>query len=507
MTYKYIKTALAIGLLFLVYACRKDIGNYDYQEINKVKFAGIDSVYFGLLGERFQINPKLDFTLDPAGNEADYNYEWIALNMGSSVLPKDQKNELAKTRNLDITLKVPPGPYKVYYTVTDKKTGVAYTRMFRLNVETSIYEGWMVLNDVNGAARLDMVTKIKDVYKPVADILGTTGSELVLQGKPVDVYCYPYSRTVYGVYVSTDQRTDRVDPETFKWKNTFNIKYEMVSNVPDNFHADFISGIIEENANSYMYANGNVYYNFATYQLSYGTPINLLKGETAPFKTAPFVPAARDPKSLNATAVLFDTAKKRFLKHSNHESNCNPMLKQDNAFFDYNDVGMDLMYMDYSPFGGGDVFAVLKDPAGKVYLTKFNMFSGIQNYFSEMTGPEITKAEKFAISPVYGYLFYSAGGRVYEYDTSLKTTKLMLDKGAEQISLMKFQPFRSTGSSRPYYQSRRNQLLVASYNPALPAGKNGKMELYVVPGLNADLSLGESYDGFGKIVSISYRER
>ncbi|MNL08595.1 hypothetical protein D3C87_1293220 [compost metagenome] len=168
---------------------------------------------------------------------------------------------------------------------------------------------------------------------------------------------------------------------------------------------------------------------------------------------------------------------------------------------------MDLVHMEYSPFNGGDVFAILKNPAGKIFLARFNAVTGIQNYFEEIQSTDIGVAEKFAVSPVYGYLFYSAGGKVYEYDTSLKTSKLMINKGAEKISLLKFHEFAKGGSSKPYYQSRRNQLMVCSYDTTLPADKNGKMELFEVPSLNGDLVKGETYSGFGRIVSVDYRER
>ena len=81
----------------------------------------------------------------------------------------------------------------------------------------------------------------------------------------------------------------------------------------------------------------------------------------------------------------------------------------------------------------------------------------------------------------------------------------MLDKGAERISLMKFQDFAP--SSNAFYRNKANQLMLCSYNPGTDATKNGKMEFFDVPALNADLVLAESYAGFGKIVSVGYRQR
>lgn len=508
LNYRYFKQASLLVMLFITFSCRKDLGNYNYEEINSVGFEGINKSYNALVGEKFQLNPVLKFTKDESNNEEAYTYQWFAMRNGEA-LPAEIRKELAMTRNLDIVVKIPPGSYVVYYLVTDKKTGVAYRTNFKLTVQTSIYEGWMILNDVNNVARLDMISKINEVYTPVTDVLASTGSELVLKGKPLDVHCYPFNFSTYGLYLSTDKETNRVDPETFKWKSTLNLKYEMVANVPDNFHADFIASTehLQGVGTSYMFSGGNVYYYYYTYQINYGAPINLVKEEAVPFKAAPFIARSLSSSTLTPNAVLFDMDKKRFVRHINNESTCSTMPTMDNALFDYNRVGKDLMYMEYSSFNGGDVFAVLKGGDGKVYLARFNLVTAIQTYYAEITGTDIADAEKFAVSSKFGYLFYSTGSKVYEYDMSLKTSKLMLDKGADKISLIKFQKFVKGGSTRPYYESRKDQLMVCSYHPALPAESNGKMELYTVPSLNADLTLGESYSGFGKIVSVSYRER
>ena len=503
LKYKYIKQTTCFLMLLVIFSCKKDLGNYDYEDINAVDIGGIEKSYNTLLGGKFKITPELKFTKDDGKDENRYTYEWVAMNLGG-VLPAEVRKFLSDTRNLDITVTVPPGSYRVYYKVTDKQTGVTYQRNFALKVETSIFEGWMVLNDVNGAARLDMVSKINDVFSTITDVLATTGSELVLAGKPLDVTCYRYDPNIFGIYISTDKGTNRIDPETFKWKNTYNLAYEVVANTPADFHADFLAPLKEDQGVSYMYSGGDVYYYYRIFQINYSSPVNLVKGETVPFKAAPFLTTARDMSNFNASTVMFDIEKKRFLKHGNNEASSSKFAAKE--LFDPNNVGMDLAYMAYSTYGAGEVFAVLKNPAGKMYLARFNAFSGAQSYFEEIVATGIANAEKFAVSPVFGYLFYSVGGKVYEYDTSLRISKQMLDKGAEKITLLKFENFGST-FNKPIYEEKRTHLIVGSYDPALPADKNGKLELFKVPSLNGDLIPSEKYTGFGKIVSVNYRIR
>lgn len=497
---------LCLIMLLLGGACKKDLGNYNYNELNDVNFGGISKSYTVLLGEKLQITPEFKFSKENNNDESAFSYQWYAFDVNANLLlPADQRKNIATTRNLDAAIQIPPGNYLLYYSVTDKKTGVMYTTKIPLKVETTIYEGWMVLNDVNGTARLDMVSKIKNVYTPIVDVLAQTGSELVLKGKPLNVTCYAFSMSAYGISVSTDQSSNRIDPETFRWKNTYNLSYEMVASVPAGFHADFLAPVKEDKGICYMYAGGNVYFNYAMFGVNYGVPINLVTGEKVAFKAAPFVASTMDYATFMPIAVLFDTEKKRFLRHGNNDRSMGTIPTPQVPLFNTSNMGMDLLHMEYTPYNGGEIFAVMKNSEGKSFLVRFSPFNGAHNYFAEITGTDITLAEKFALSPVFGYLFYSVGGKVYEYDTSLKTTKLMIDKAAERISLMRFPDFAR--SSNTYYKDKANQLMVCSYLPTGPADKNGKMEFYDVPALNANLTLVEGYSGFGKIVSVNYRQR
>jgi len=503
----YLKYTVLFSAALFISSCSKDLGNYSYQDINEVNFGKIEDSYTVLLGAHLNINPELHFTQPGQSQETDYSYEWFAINNNVNTLPGDKRKNLATTKKLDIDVQIPPGLYTVHYKVTDKKTGVSFTRQFSLKVETIIYEGWMVLNDIQNTGRLDMISMINNQFTPLHDILKTSGSQFQLKGKPLDVYCYPFMRNDYGIYISTDQGTNRINPESFAWKDTYNLKTEVLGKVDEKFHADFFSATPEEPGVSYMYSQGNVYYYFGVFQIFYGIPINIAYGEAIPFRAAPFIPAVRNFGAYPSSAVLFDMDKKRFLQHGNRTSYVLPFAKSNSTLFDFDNVGMDLEYMTYSTYNAGDVFAVLKNNNGKRYLARFNCISGTQSYFEEIKAQDIDKATNYAVSPVFGYLFYSVGGKVYEYDLSLKTSKLMLDKGSEQISLLKFQYFTDTWPEKPAYTELAKQLIVASYNPAGLPTSNGKIEFFNVQGLNGPLKLVNKFEGFGKVVSISYRER
>lgn len=485
---KYPVICLLAVLLFG--SCYKDLGNYDYKDINEVKFLGIEKEYTVLLGERFQLTPELVFTDEMSRDTSNYTFEWVGIRQ-DGVLAAEKREEIATTCNLDLVITLPAAPYRVYYLVTDKKTGVQWQTYFKLNVVSTIYEGWLLLNDVNGKARLDMIS-IKDSQPyPIIDVLATTGSKLQPAGKPRFVYTYAYQPGTYGIYIGTDESTYRIHPETFDWEPSYNITAEMLGSTPAGFHATNIAS--PSGSMAYFQADDNVYFYYRTFQIYYSFPINVMKGETQPFRASPFIAATNSP-----AAVLYDIDARKFVRHINSEASTTDFPA--GSLFDYN-TGKDLVYMTYSTFGNGEVFAILKDPAdGKLYLARFTFprtSSPVQVYYDEITATDIENAEQFAVSPDLGYILYNAGGKLYEYDMSVRSAKLMLDKGTNPISYIGFNKSVS-----------RNKLIVASYDPATEAsGAGGTLEFFTVPQVQGDLVLDTAYTGFGKIIGVDYRVR
>ncbi|MBD0830544.1 PKD-like family lipoprotein [Aestuariibaculum sediminum] len=492
--------ALLVLSAGLLNACSEDLGNYDYNDINEVVFGNMDTHYEALLGEPFEVKPELSFTQDAIGNEEDYEYNWSAVRIAAQVLPAERGTVIGSDKDLILeAVQLPPGEYSVHYRVTDKKTGVQWNAQFYLNVNSAIYEGYMLLCDDNGTARLDMLSLISGEYTPIKDVLDYAGSSLKLEGAPKFVYCYPYEYGFYGVYVSTDGTgTTKIHPDTFDWKPEYYLSYEMLdASAPTDFEADFINISSFGSNTSLMGKDGNLYYYFRTFQYQYSIPINTVVSEAEYFKAAPFV--ADCYLFLN---ILYDEDNQRFLKHTYNQQSCS--LLPNGTLFDYN-TGKDLLYMTRTEYNGGEVHAILKDPAdSKLYLARMtvSLFGAVnQAYYAEIPAEiaaDMNQAENFAVSPEFGYLLYNVGSKVYEYDFSLKTSKLVLDKGNEEITLMKFE-----GRNR-IPREYANDLHVYTYDSG---AQNGAVERYTVPPVNGDLILETRHDGFGKIVSASYRIR
>ena len=494
---KNIKIHLALSaLLVLICSCADDEGNYNYNEINEIKATGIEESYTAYTGEKLKITPNLNATLDDSTDPDRYTYEWVAVNPVKLVM--DSKTVIGTNKNFDAELKLPPAKYAVYYFVKDKVTGITWKHEpFTLNVVSAIYEGWMIIGDAEGKPRLDMISILPGVATPriITDVLDAAGSALKLTGRAVDVECFNQpisSPLIYGVYVTTTENgTARLDPDSFGWTQAQNLAYETVGgSLPTNFGVDFMRS--SASGENLIYSKGDIYYYYRVLQIKYGLPQNKLESETKTFYAAPFI--AENGGTLG-TPVFYDQTARRFVRYSASKGTCAPMppvTGSDNSL-DWNNTNSDLIYMTTSAFNQSENFAVLKNlSSGKFNLLRFNRALAQMYYKEILNAPDFDKATKFAVSPDSGYLFYAVGGKLYEYDNGTQTAKLMLDKGAEEITYINFNP-RATNKTK--------YLIVGSY------GTTGKLELYEVPPVNGNLILLNKYEGLCKIVDVAYRGR
>jgi len=488
--FKKIKLQLVLVLFSctLVNSCLEDEGNYDYTEINQIEVEGIEDIYSVVRFDNFNIIPQI-VSSQGETNENAYSYKWQAYQPAET--GENRLVDLSSEKDLLTTIDLIPGDYTIYYTVKDLNTDVEFQHNFEISVVNNIYEGWLVLSDINGVGRLDMVSLIENEYRTEHDILNVVSSQLTLTGTPKFVYTYPFESSFYGIYVSTTGNgTVKLEPNTFAWDSSFNIAEEFVTNQPQDLEVDNI--VAKGSQMSYAVKDGNVYYYFSVFSYKYSAPINSIGGVL--FEASPFIGKG----SYFGNSILYDNTNKRFIKTNFGISSVMPTGTR----FNYT-TGKDLEYMvgnNFNSSDGAQIFAILKEPSdNKKYLALFNATNSSQSYYDEVVAPDFDQATSYAVSPNYGYLFYAAGGKVYQYDYSLKTTKLMLDKGTDEITMIKFNDFFNSNID---YNELEFQLIVCSYD-----GSEGTMELYEVPPVNGQIELKTSYSGFGKIKSVAYRER
>ena len=125
-------SVMSAGAASLVTGCFKDLGNYDYTEINEAVIGdkGFGSVYNVRINETLSIEPEISFTLDSEGT-GDYSYEWVAV---GQTLFRGERFTIGTERNLDYTVKLEADNYILYFKVRENATGIVYSKDVELNV-------------------------------------------------------------------------------------------------------------------------------------------------------------------------------------------------------------------------------------------------------------------------------------------------------------------------------------------------------------------------------------
>lgn len=529
MLKKYIYACLlAATTLFTISCSKKDLGNYDYHEINKVKFSDLNGTISADMLSQLKITPKVDFTMDPDVKNPDrYKYEWSYLTNETS----PAKAILSTTKDLDYFVTLGPGNYATTYKITDKETGVEFIKRFQISVRVGNMEGWLLMTEVNGGARLDMLSKQADgSMVTVTGLYGNSNPGMQLKGKPRVVYSYDCGplrgfgiNLPWAIYLGTDQSTDRVHHDNYTWKPEYNVKKEMLSgsSLPEDFHVDLIKrvyGTTLPGSTCYMISStGDLYMTATNPATKYGLELNV--DATGKYKVAPFIGAYENSvpaPNATSTSWFYDITRKRFVKQTGPGVPIvavpNPPLG--NAakpfLFPFVNTGMDLLYMN--GVNKREVVAVLRDPVSrKCYWARWETGTEKQLAYQEIVSTDFDKAENLTVSNFSKYLFYNVGGKVYLYNpgTSLATasSREVFDYGASKVSAMKFQIYYT--NFQKYPESETDRLLICSYDPALPEGKNGMLEKFDIQIAGAGLTKVANYtfSGFGKVQSFTYRER
>ncbi len=130
----------ALALIILIAGCSKDLGNYDYKEINSFKIAGLksgsdeaDRTYFLSLNDTLVLHPDLSSSIGNF-NPAEYEFSWII-----------NEKEVAKTKDLSYLANKEFGLLKATYKVKSKASGLERIHNFFLNISQPFKYGYFVL--------------------------------------------------------------------------------------------------------------------------------------------------------------------------------------------------------------------------------------------------------------------------------------------------------------------------------------------------------------------------
>ncbi|ANE53191.1 PKD-like family lipoprotein [Flavisolibacter tropicus] len=160
----FIPASISVLILFAFVACKKDLGNYKYTDVNTITIttdmANVDPqvvVTNDSIVLRQNDSLKLDILLSQTQQSDDLSYQWLITQSSSSEVNPAQYI-LGNEKQLRTKITVPPNIYRLVLKVTDKKTGVSFYKYYSINVDTSPWggEGWLVLQEQPTQAGCDL---------------------------------------------------------------------------------------------------------------------------------------------------------------------------------------------------------------------------------------------------------------------------------------------------------------------------------------------------------------
>ncbi|MFV0605629.1 MAG: PKD-like family lipoprotein [Niabella sp.] len=525
----YFLLAIVIGAIWVSTGCRKDLGNYDYAVMDTLGIENIADTIKLEVGIVPNIVPELALKNGKQFNEDDYTYEWVTYNdrVASTV---DRRRTIATTKNLDSLTGLGVGDYAAYYVVKQKSTGISWQKHFTIVVSGSIKKaGWLVLSEVNNNSQLDYFEENQEtwanfpiIYRNLPSIIDDgagSGGKLELKGKPYSLETFTNRDPIntapkYWVYISTDQSTEKINiTDGFTWDSEkYLFANEMLLGEP------IVPSQLTASSSyaSYAYAQGDMYSYYFTTQKFYSAPLNRISGGNL-FNISPhFVVVI----SSGMHCVFFDTDNKRFVRTNSSSTTAAPINTPAQAF-DMGNMGKELVWMGYTRVYGGQLVAVFKDTDNRYYLARITFTtSGTSASFTTISLEDITSAltnistaEFFTMDQQYGYLFYTSGSKLYQYDMDNKVVKMVKDYGSRKISLLKVNRCFVTPGS-PSFNSNLERwappnyaIIVATYDEAAPS-TSGQVDFYNAPGLLGDLTMYyDSFTGMGKVADVKYSEQ
>ncbi len=517
MTRKTLHTLLLllVQALFL-WSCSQDKGNYDYHPLNEPDITGVDETLSVLIHDMIDLDPSMG---DHITNLEAYDYEWKVINNADEY----EETVLANEKHLYQEVTLNAGKYTLYFTATDKESGLFWRTSYSLTVSDSSSEGWMVLCEEEGRARLDIISDITG--KTYQDVLSANGMPALNQ--PYAIQFVPNcGHSDSPFYLFTADGATRLSKNNFAWQKDYAFKYEVAKSLdlhPRSMVCDQ-SGILRACvSDGYVYTASNM-----------GIQGLFAAANKQPV-LAPYVGANVGATSYASVYLLYDDENKCFMSCcpflinlSLSDANYHTMEEMESiatgykgsdmvtgtAFDDY-PQGLDFVYMENTKYDPGNAkmgitYTILRD-GSHYYLYGIQLGDMLtyadcsyvlgKAYYGDLSDcTDIAKASRFAFSSLRNYMYYAVEGTVYRVNLSEKPLKAekQFTLNGETVTLMKFNLYQNSSSNHDY------DLVVGSLN-----NKVGTLRIYDGMETEGDFSKVTPvvHTGFARIVDATYRER
>lgn len=509
-------------LTMILAACYDDEGNYDYKELNDVTIEGItDKDWYTKFTyvDTLRINPEL--TLALGGTEEHLKFEWRLVPLHASYnrdsIPSEVQMQgyiIGNEKNLEYPLKEPAGDYLGFLWVTDTVTNVSYKKDFFVRLRTAVTDGWMLLCEENGKARLDMVSHLSASEDMVSrDIWSDCDFAF---GKPYKL-TYNFTKQKSSRLLWCEGGTFDLDKEKLQPSEESNLIYQFGDDVEEvKVAGGGLSWCTTPSREMLVTEEGDFYFR-SSIDIALGAMFdfkkNRLKDKKEYFKVSPFI----GYKSFWAwptttAAILYDETNRRFVMLESDEEYLTEVSFMGGSV-DYSaKTGRDMVYMEGNK--EGYVFAVLQEPGQEeyyVYGMVLNADCKVErSHYMRLNPANSDKITKFAFHPYYRLLFYATEqGDIYQFNmnTPEVAAKKILSFPNEHISVLKFNQLVPYIAYSDWEKEREKWLVIGSYDKTKEESVSGVLRMYEFSEVTSAPKQKMEFIDLGKIVDATYRFR
>lgn len=514
------KIYLFFILVICLQSCDKDLGNYDYKEINEIDITGIAASYMVRTGiDTLKISPEYASSFN-IKDENRYEIYWVARNILRT------EDTIGRVLSLNYKVQLSPGNYNLYLHVYDKETKIRWIKSVPMEVGTALSRGIMLVgDDEQNNVDVDMITMSGDTS--IARGLISGSGLPALQGA-IGIQFTPGLLDVTNkLWLMTQSGSYYLERTSFKGNLDNNFEKLVFSNM-DLSAADFQPVLIAPSMNS---INGtlpdlfqssrviltqtgqifgpNVIENAGDF---YTNPINVdADNPEVLLPAAPYL--FYSPRS-SSSMIWYDKSNERFMLIPSYISTFSSRKLSDGGSdeFSWNQVatGRSLVYGENSvnSDGGasfGNSFALMKDKQKKLFLYKFYVSGAASSkkgyYPIKMDiAADLDRATHYAFSSFRSLLFYVVDGKLYAYDYNPGNERLynLTPTGADPITMIKF-------DTEMY--PNNNSLYIGSYN----ASTKGTLQRFTLGANPNSVELApvvkEKWSNLVKIKNMSWRAK
>lgn len=511
------KLVIWILAVAAVCACSPDLGNYTYSDLTEPGISGLEDCSV-LTFSDLSISPSFNEGFD----ESLYTFEWKVVNRNGS----GEQAVIGLQRNLDYNVALSPGSYSLFFTVTQKDSGIYWQKEVILTVNSSTSQGWMVLCSDDSRARLDFVS---DVTGQISrDVLSGSGMP-VMHGPRKIQWLSDKTDAASPYYLLTDDGATRLGRDAFEWKPEYDFSYEVAVQEKLVPHS-----IVSAGFGKVAVSEGKAYYcEVMGFDGLYGSAVN------KDFSVSEYVGAnVLATQVYAAVYLLYDEDNGRMMafcpllssgdlgsleplsgmdEFRNIADGMNPGAGVLGDAFDEWPVGYDCLYMENTRYDPGNArmgitYLLLTDGASchlyGVQLGDILCYADCtyvlgKGYYGDLSGcRDILKdGNLFAFSSLKNCMYYSIGGDVYRVDLSADILKeeLQLSLPGEEITCLKFNLYQKTENIHKSYD-----LIVGSVT------QDGEGILRIYDGRQSDGDFTSvdpvQYRGFAPIEDVTYKE-